>query len=72
MHALELRANDLKARLMNSGLMAAFVLTLLVGFVVGYTTKGQPLPKLTIGHTFTIPSLNLSVPLPPDTVVAFT
>jgi uncharacterized cupredoxin-like copper-binding protein len=42
------------------------------GYVALHYSKGQTLPKLPVGHTFTIPSLNVSIPLPPDTVVTFT
>jgi hypothetical protein len=42
------------------------------GYVALHYGKGQELPKLPVGHTFTIPSLNVSIPLPPDTVVTFT
>ncbi len=42
------------------------------GYVALHYTKGQTLPRLPVGHTFTIPSLNVSLPLPPDTVVTFT
>jgi len=42
------------------------------GYVALHYSKGQALPKLPVGHTFTIPNLNVSIPLPPDTVVTFT
>ena len=42
------------------------------GYVALHYSKGQALPKLLVGHTFTILSLNVSIPLPPDTVVTFT
>ena len=42
------------------------------GFVALHYSKGETLPKLPVGHTFTIPNLNVSIPLPPDTVVTFT
>jgi heme/copper-type cytochrome/quinol oxidase subunit 2 len=42
------------------------------GYVALHYSKGHELPKLPVGHTFTIPSLNVSIPLPPDTVVTFT
>jgi hypothetical protein len=42
------------------------------GYVALHYSKGQTLPKLPVGHTLTIPSLNVSIPLPPDTVVTFT
>ena len=42
------------------------------GYVVLHYSKGETLPRLPVGHTFTISSLNVSVPIPPDTVVTFT
>ena len=42
------------------------------GYVALHYSEGQTLPKLPVGHTFTIPNLNVSIPLPPDTVVTFT
>jgi plastocyanin len=42
------------------------------GYVALHYSKGETLPKLPVGHTFTIPNLNVSIPLPPDTVVTFT
>jgi plastocyanin len=42
------------------------------GFVALHYSKGETLPKLSVGHTFTISNLNVSIPLPPDTVVTFT
>ena len=42
------------------------------GYVALHYSKGETLPRLAVGHTFTIPSLNVSIPLPPDTVVTFT
>jgi len=42
------------------------------GYVALHYGRGQTLPKLLVGHTFTIPDLNVSIPLPPDTVVTFT
>ncbi|ACP49150.1 hypothetical protein YN1551_2132 [Sulfolobus islandicus Y.N.15.51] len=33
--------------------------------------KGQYIQNLPIGHTFTIPKLDINIPLPPDTVVSF-
>ena len=41
------------------------------GYVVLHYSKGETLPRLRVGHTFTIPTLNVSVPIPPDTVVTF-
>jgi len=41
------------------------------GYVALHYTRGETLPRIPVGHTFTIPSLNVSIPLPPDTVVTF-
>jgi uncharacterized cupredoxin-like copper-binding protein len=41
------------------------------GYVALHYSKGQTLPRLPVGHTFTIPNLHVSIPLPPDTVVTF-
>jgi hypothetical protein len=35
-------------------------------------SQGQEISPIQIGHTFSIPSLNLDIPIPPDTIVAFT
>lgn len=35
-------------------------------------TSGESISSLPISHTFTIASLNLNIPIPPDTVVTFT
>jgi plastocyanin len=42
------------------------------GYVALHYSKGETLPRLPVGHTFTIPNLNVSIPLPTDTVVTFT
>jgi len=35
-------------------------------------TQGQIIPRLAISHTFTIPDLQVNIPIPPDTMVVFT
>jgi len=35
-------------------------------------SQGQDVGTLPIGHTFSIPGLNLDIPIPPDTIVTFT
>jgi plastocyanin len=42
------------------------------GQVALHYSKGQSVSKLPVGHTFTIPSLNINIPIPPDTIVTFT
>lgn len=42
------------------------------GYVALHYSKGQLVSRLPVGHTFTIPSLGVDIPLPPDTVVTFT
>jgi hypothetical protein len=42
------------------------------GQVASHYAQGAVISSLQIGHTFSIPSLNLDVPIPPDTIVAFT
>lgn len=42
------------------------------GYVALHYSKGQPVSKLPIGHTFTIPTLNINIPIPADTLVTFT
>ena len=42
------------------------------GQVALHYVKGQSVPQLAVGHTFTIPALNINIPIPPDTVVSFT
>ena len=41
------------------------------GQVALHYVKGQAVSKLPIGHTLTIPSLNVNIPIPPDTIVTF-
>lgn len=41
------------------------------GQVASHFSKGQLVSALPIGHTFTIPSLNVNIPIPPDTIVTF-
>jgi heme/copper-type cytochrome/quinol oxidase subunit 2 len=42
------------------------------GYVALHYSKGQSLPKLPVGHDFAIPTLNIDIPIPPDTLVTFT
>jgi hypothetical protein len=42
------------------------------GEVASHYARGDAISGLQIGHTFSIPSLNVDVPIPPDTIVAFT
>jgi plastocyanin len=35
-------------------------------------TQGETVSNMPIGHTFTITSLNVNIPIPPDTMVVFT
>ena len=42
------------------------------GYVALHYSKGQPISSLSVGHTFTIPGLNINIPIPPDTIVTFT
>jgi len=42
------------------------------GYVALHYSKGQSVSKLPIGHTFTIPTLNINIPIPADTIVTFT
>ncbi len=42
------------------------------GQVASHYSLGQSIQDLPIGHTFSIDSLNLNIPIPPDTVVTFT
>lgn len=42
------------------------------GYVALHYTKGETISALAVGHTFTIPGLNINIPIPPDTVVTFT
>ncbi len=42
------------------------------GQVASHYSKGQSMSNLPVAHTFTIPSVNVIVPIPPDTIVTFT
>jgi hypothetical protein len=42
------------------------------GYVTLHYSKGQTVSKLPVGHSFAIPSLNINIPIPADTVVTFT
>ena len=42
------------------------------GYVALRYSEGQLVSRLPVGHTFTIPSLGVDIPLPPDTMVTFT
>jgi len=42
------------------------------GQVASHYSKGQSVSNLPIAHTFTIPNLNINIPIPPDTIVSFT
>jgi len=42
------------------------------GQVALHYSQGSAISALPIGHTFSVPSLNIDVPIPPDTVVSFT
>jgi plastocyanin len=42
------------------------------GYVALHYSKGEALPRLPVGHTFTIPSLSVNIPITPDTVITFT
>ncbi len=42
------------------------------GQVASHYNQGQSVSSLPISHTFTIPSLGINIPIPPDTVVTFT
>jgi Fe-S cluster assembly iron-binding protein IscA len=42
------------------------------GQVAMHYSKGQSMSNLTVAHTFTIPNLNIIIPIPPDTIVSFT
>ena len=42
------------------------------GQVVSHYTQGQAISPLQISHTFSIPSLKIDIPIPPDTIVTFT
>jgi hypothetical protein len=42
------------------------------GEVVSHYSQGQAISSLQISHTFSVPSLNIDIPIPPDTIVTFT
>jgi Fe-S cluster assembly iron-binding protein IscA len=42
------------------------------GQVASHYSKGQSVSSLPVGHTFTIPTLKINIPIPPDTIVTFT
>ena len=42
------------------------------GQVASHYVAGQSISNLPISHTFTIQSLNINIPIPPDTVITFT
>jgi len=42
------------------------------GQVATHYSAGQSISSLPISHTFTIQSLNVNIPIPPDTIVTFT
>ena len=42
------------------------------GQVASHYSQGQEISTLQIGHTFSVPSLNIDIPIPPDTIVTFT
>jgi hypothetical protein len=42
------------------------------GQVVAHYSKGQAISGLQISHTFSVPSLGIDIPIPPDTIVTFT
>jgi plastocyanin len=42
------------------------------GQAASHYSAGQSISSLPISHTFTIQSLNVNIPIPPDTVVTFT
>ncbi len=42
------------------------------GQVVSHYSQGQAISPLQISHTFSVPRLNLNIPIPPDTIVTFT
>jgi hypothetical protein len=42
------------------------------GQVAYHYSRGSTISELPAGHTFSVPSLNIDVPIPPDTVVSFT
>lgn len=42
------------------------------GQVATHYSAGQSVSSLPISHTFTIQSLNVNIPIPPDTIITFT
>lgn len=42
------------------------------GQVATHYSAGQSVSSLPISHTFTIQSLNINIPIPPDTIITFT
>lgn len=42
------------------------------GQVASHYSQGSTISELPTSHTFSVPSLNIDVPIPPDTVVSFT
>jgi len=42
------------------------------GYVALHYSKGESVPRLPVAHNFAIPTLNLNIPIPPDTLVTFT
>jgi Fe-S cluster assembly iron-binding protein IscA len=42
------------------------------GQVALHYVKGESLSNLPTAHTFTVPNLNINIPIPPDTIVTFT
>jgi len=42
------------------------------GYVAVHYSKGESVSKLPVGHSFAIPTLNIDIPIPPDTLVTFT
>lgn len=42
------------------------------GQTVSHYSQGDEIPTIQISHTFSIPTLSLDIPIPPDTIVTFT
>jgi heme/copper-type cytochrome/quinol oxidase subunit 2 len=42
------------------------------GYVALHYSKGESVSRLPVGHNFVISTLNIDIPIPPDTVVTFT
>ena len=42
------------------------------GYVALHYSTGEFVSRLPVGHNFEIPTLNVEIPIPPDTVVSFT